>query len=58
MRDAFKIKGKEINYMGTKWVINDFYYVPNNPNIYVALFDGISRLNVVLKEISELITKD
>jgi hypothetical protein len=40
------------------WTIKEFYYVPNNPNIYVALFDGISRLNVVLKEISELITKD
>jgi hypothetical protein len=40
------------------WTIKKFYYVPNNPNIYVALFDGISQMNVVLKEISELITKD
>ncbi len=58
MRDAFPILGKEITYNNKMWTIKEFYYVPNNPNIYVALFDGISRLNVVLKEISELITKD
>jgi hypothetical protein len=58
MRDAFPIIGKEITYNNKMWTIKEFYYVPNNPNIYVVLFDGISRLNVVLKEISELITKD
>jgi len=58
MRDAFTIIGKEITYNNKMWTIKEFYYVPNNPNIYVVLFDGISRLNVVLKEISELITKD
>jgi len=57
MRDAFKIKGKEINYMGTKWVINDFYYVPNNPNLYVELYDGKSRMNVIIDLIKDLITK-
>ena len=57
MRDAFKIKGKEINYMGTKWVINDFYYVPNNPNIYVALFDGSVTMNVLLKVLKEHIVR-
>jgi hypothetical protein len=58
MRDAFPIIGKEITYNNKMWTIKKFYYVPNNPNIYVALFDGISQMNVVLKEISELITKD
>jgi len=57
MRDAFKIKGKEIKYMGTKWVINDFYYVPNNPNLYVELYDGKSRMNVIIDSIKDLITK-
>jgi hypothetical protein len=57
MRDAFKIKGKEIDYMGTKWVINDFYYVPNNPNLYVELYDGKSRMNVIIDLIKDLITK-
>jgi hypothetical protein len=58
MRDAFPITGKKITFNDKVWTIKEFYYVPNNPNIYVSLFDGISRMNVVLKEISELITKD
>jgi len=58
MRDAFKIKGKEINYMGAKWVINDFYYVPNNPNLYVELYDGKSRMNVIMDSIRDLIIKE
>jgi hypothetical protein len=58
MRDALIIKGKEIKYMNKTWIINEFYYVPNNSNIFVELYDGISRMNVMLKDISELITKD
>ena len=40
MRDAFKVIGKQIDYMDKTWVINDFYYVPTNPDIYVELFNG------------------
>jgi hypothetical protein len=58
MRDAFIIKGKEINYMGTNWVITELYYVPNNPNLYVELYDGKSRMNVELKSVKDLIIKD
>ena len=58
MRDAFTIKGKKINYMGTNWVITELYYVPNNPNLYVELYDGKSRMNVVLESIKDLIIKD
>ena len=56
MRDAFKIIGKEIYYKGKIWVINEFYYVPNNPDIYVELYDGSIRMNVRLDNIRELIT--
>ena len=55
MRDAFLIKGKEINYMDTNWVITELYYVPNNPNLYVELYDGKSRMNVILDSIKDLI---
>ena len=55
MRDAFRIIGKEINYMNRTWKINDFYYVPNNPNIYVELFNGNIRMNVMLDTIKDLI---
>jgi hypothetical protein len=58
MRDANIIRGKQINYMDELWVITEFYYVPNNPNIYVQLSRGTTSMNVMLTEISELITKD
>ena len=58
MRDAFIIKGKEINYMEAKWVITELYYVPNNPNLYVELYDGKSRMNVILDSIKHLIIKE
>ena len=55
MRDAFVIRGLEINYYNQTWVIEDFYYVPNNSNLYVKLTDGKKNMNVLLKEIKELI---
>jgi hypothetical protein len=58
MRDALIIIGKQINYMDKTWVIKEFYYVPNNPNIYVQLSRGTINMNVMLKDITELITKD
>jgi hypothetical protein len=58
MRDALIIIGKQINYMDETWIITEFYYVPNNPNIYVQLSRGTINMNVMLKDITELITKD
>jgi hypothetical protein len=54
MRDAIIIKGKEINYLDRLWVINEFYYVPNNLNIYVELLSNGMRLNVILEDIKSL----
>jgi hypothetical protein len=56
MRDAFKVIGKEIDYRGKTWKINEFYYVPNNPDIYVELYDGNVWMNVRLDIIKDLIT--
>jgi hypothetical protein len=56
MRDAFKVIGKQINYMNKTWTINDFYYVPTNPDIYVELYNGDYRMNVRLESIKDLIT--
>lgn len=58
MRDALTIKGKEIVYMNDVWTIGEFYYIPDNPNIYVKLSNGIVNLNVILSEISNLITNN
>jgi len=57
MRDAFPIIGKEIIYNNKMWTIKKFYYVPNNPNIYVALFDGSVTMNVLLKVLKEHIVR-
>jgi hypothetical protein len=57
MRDGVAIKGKEIEYTNKTWIINEFYYVPNNPNIYVELYDGSVRMNVMLDDIKSLIVK-
>jgi hypothetical protein len=57
MRDAFPITGKEITYNNKLWTIKEFYYVPNNPNIYVALFDGSVTMNVLLKVLKERIVR-
>jgi hypothetical protein len=55
MRDAFPITGKKITFNDKVWTIKEFYYVPNNPNIYVALFDGSVTMNVLLESIKNLI---
>ena len=44
--------------MEKTWIITEFYYVPSNPNVYVQLTNGSVNMNVMLKEISELITKE
>ncbi len=56
MRDAFKVIGKKIEYMSQAWTINEFYYVPTNPDIYVELYNGSYRMNVRLDVIKDLIT--
>ena len=56
MRDAHLIRGKEIEYQGKTWIINEFLYVPSNPDVYVELYDGRVRLNVKLGDITKIIT--
>jgi hypothetical protein len=55
MRDALKVIGKVIDYMDDTWTVNEFYYVPNNPNIYVELYNGKVRMNVRLDSVKDLI---
>jgi hypothetical protein len=57
MRDGITIKGKEIEYENKTWIVNEFYYVPTNPNIYVELYDGSVRMNVMLDDIKSLIVE-
>jgi hypothetical protein len=57
MRDAFPITGKDIIFNDKLWTIKEFYYVPNNPNIYVALFDGSVTMNVLLESLRDYIIR-
>ena len=56
MRDAYLIRGKEIEDQGKTWIINEFFYIPSNPDVYVELYDGRVRLNVRLDDIKKIIT--
>jgi hypothetical protein len=58
MRDGYLIKGKQIDYMGQNWTIVDFWYVPNNPNIYIQLNNGSCNMNVTIDSIKNLIVSD
>lgn len=56
MRDAYLIRGKEIEYQEKTWIINEFFYIPSNPDVYVELYDGRVRMNVRLDDIKNIIT--
>ena len=58
MRDAYIIKGKEITYKGETWVINEFFYVPNNPTMFIELYNKKVRLNVRWDDIKDLVISE
>lgn len=57
MRDAYSIIGKEVYYKEKTWTVKDFFYVPNNENIFVGLTDGNVTLNVILDDVMSLLVQ-
>ena len=57
MKDGLPIIGKEITYNNKLWTINQFHMVQNNPELYVELYDGWSRLNVMWSNIRPILEK-
>ena len=55
MRDAYSIIGKEVYYKEKHWTVKDFFYVPNNKNIFVGLTSGGITLNVTLDDVMSLL---
>jgi hypothetical protein len=55
MKDAYSIIGKEVYYKEKTWTVKDFFYVPNNTNIYVGLRSGGITLNVILDDVMSLL---
>jgi hypothetical protein len=58
MQDGYVLKGNPIHYSKRNWVIGEVLFVPGNPELYVELIKGGITMNVKLKEISHLITKE
>ena len=56
MRDAFKVKGEKITFQEKVWEIGDFFFVPDNPELYVQLIGYGVFYNVRLSEIIQIIT--
>lgn len=56
MKDAFKVKGEKITYQERVWEVGDFFFVPDNPELYVELVGHGVFYNVRLSEITQIIT--
>lgn len=56
MKDAYVVFGEKIKYQNEIYTIGDFYFVPDNPNIFVQLKKNGCSLNVRLDDVKHLIT--
>jgi hypothetical protein len=56
MKDAYVVFGEQIEYQNETYTIGDFYFVPDNPNIFVQLRKNGCSLNVRLDDVKHLIT--
>jgi hypothetical protein len=56
MKDAYVVSGEKITYKNDEYVIGNFYFVPDNPSLFVQLKKNGSSLNVRLEDIQNLIT--
>jgi hypothetical protein len=51
MRDGIKLIGKKVHYNKEEWTIKDFFFVPDNPEVYVRLSNNLVSLNVRYKDL-------
>ncbi len=56
MKDGYNVLGEKITYNKSDYVIGNFYFVPNNPELYVELKKNGCSMNVRLCDIKHLIT--
>lgn len=55
MRDAYIVSGEKIIYKESEYIIGNFYFIPNNPELYVELKKNGCCLNVRLRDVIQLI---
>ena len=58
MLDGFVLKGTPITYGDEDWVIGDVLFVPGNPDFFVELKKGGITMNVRIKDINLIVTKE
>ncbi len=51
MRDGIALIGKKVHYNKEEWTIKDFFFVPDNPEVYVRLSNNLVSLNVRYKDL-------
>ena len=56
MKDGYIVSGEKITYNESDYVIGNFYFVPDNPELYVELKKDGCSMNVRLCDIKHLIT--
>ena len=57
MRDGIKLIGKKVHYINEEWTIKDFFFVPDNPEVYVRLSNNLVSLNVRYKDLFQTLQK-
>ena len=51
MKDGIALIGKKVHHKEEEWTIEDFFFVPDNPEVYVKLSNNLVSLNVKYKDL-------
>lgn len=57
MRDGITLIGKKVHYKNEEWTIKDFFFIPDNSQVYVGLSNNLVTLNVRYKDLFEILQK-
>jgi hypothetical protein len=57
MRDGITLIGKKVYYKNEEWTIKDFFFIPDNSQVYVGLSNNLVTLNVRYKDLFEILQK-
>jgi hypothetical protein len=51
MRDGIALIGKKVHHKEEEWTIKDFFFVPDNPEVYVRLSNNSVSFNLRYKDL-------
>jgi hypothetical protein len=55
MRDGIALIGKKVYHKEEEWTIKDFFFVPDNPEVYVRLSNNLVSINVRYKDLFKML---